>query len=805
MTSGVPSDKMPYSPNPASRTRRVTTLLLAVLAAGIMQCFRLDAQFDRWIVFAELGIVAPYVAFLFWHSGPFSGGSRQMPGNLQGLLALLVLLPILVQFMARPLTGAGDPTEIVMLLCVQNAALGAATVSQWRRAGGISFLLSGFLVLFVTAITESRVAYALTTAFGLAGMWWLMSAYWDRLQGRFAVETTRQVPVRTGVIAVTLLVLLGGAALAGLTARSGTFVLPGFMPTSGGNRSHDPYARAGVGDGDMLVAAKDHALSFGPVQSDLFLESELPSLYDVFNELYGEPRKQKRQGKAVSLSPENMKELDQRPAQSKQSGREFSTVRRKARRWRERLKDRPATAMLYVVGKTPLHLALATYDRFDGVVWSRQQEDSTTPRIELQEVGDKPWMTALRSCGYPILSGTQQHAVKIINLRTNRIPAPCHLAAWHIDRINRLDFFRWSEDGIVEMSGQDFIPQLTVVQLVSHRMNLGPLRDPELAQLSMAEEMAPYLALPESVDQARVVEVVQGWTEGVPAGWRQVEAVVEHLRAEFEHDPGATAPADCEDTVSHFLAARRGPDYLFASAAAVMVRILGYPSRVVSGFYADPRDYDRRGRQTIVEDEDAHLWVEVCVDGRTWIPIEPTPGYEPPLTVLTWNQRLAKTVQVIFRWVQTNVLLSAAFFCVGIGVIVCRRETFDVTSYAFWSTLSLGSPRRRILWTVWLLEWRGWMAGHRRPMNRTLRQWYEPMASDAEPEEAESLRLLIRLADWVRYRPPEQGDVRWPCTDREIFRQCRRVGRTWTSRQLMRTKSASRPLSQSPHAQANSD
>ena len=805
MTSGAPSDNTSAGRESSSRSQRVTTLLLAILATGIMQCFRLDAQFDTWLIFAELGIVIPYVSFLYWRGRQFPGGSTQMPGRMQGLLALLVLLPILVQFVARPLTGAGDPTEIVMLLCVQNAALGAAALGQWRRAGGISFLLSGFLVLFVTAITDSRIAYVLSGLFGLTGMWWLMSAYWDRLQGRFAVETTRHVPVRTGVIAATLLVLLGGAALASLAGRSSTFVLPGFMPTSGGNRWTDQYARSGVGDGDMLVAAKDKALSVGPVDSEIFTESEMPSLYDALNDVKGKPFGKMKTNLRIAIDQEFMRDMGREAAESQQSGREFSTVRRMTRRWRDRLEDRKATAMFYVVGRTPLHLALETYDHFDGAVWSARQKDPTVPRIEMDDRGSEPWMVARRPCGYPILVDTQQHAVKIINLKTNRFPSPSQLAAWQVYQINRPDFFGWSDDGIAGMPRRDFIPQLTTVQLISHRLNLEPLRTSEPARLPLADALAHYLEVSDLVDRKRVSEAVHRWTEGVPVGWQQVEAVVEHLRADFEHDPAATAPANCEDTTSHFLTARRGPDYLFASTAAVMVRMLGYPSRVVSGFYADPRDYDRRGRQTIVEDEDAHLWVEVCVDGRTWIPIEPTPGYEPPITVLTWSQRLARSMKTVFRWVRNNVLLAVALFCAGIGLIVYRRETFDVTSYAFWSTLSLGSPRRRILWTVWLLEWRGWMAGRRRPTNRTLRQWYEPVASDAAPEESESLRILMTLADWARYRPAELSGTQWPYTDREIVHRCRSVGRSWTSRRLGRQERTKQRSLQSTPTSTNAN
>lgn len=789
MTSGAQSEDQRDDHHAISRGQRTTSLILAMLAAGIMQCFRVETQAQVWLVFAELGMVILCLAVLLRQSRRFSGESTQLPAALGGLVALLVALPILAQFLSRPLIGAGDTAEIVMLLCLQNAALGSAAVAQWRRAGGIAFLLSGFLVLFVIVITDSRVAYVLAAMFALAGMWWLMNAYWDRLQGHFAAETTRQVPVRTGVVATTLLLLFAGVALASLTVRTDSIVLPGFMPSSGGNRWTDPHARGGVGDGDMLVAAKEHALSFGPVESELFLESSLPSLYDVFNDLYGLPPKTGKQQKAISLRPEDTKNFGPKPAQSKQSGREFSTVRRKVRRRRKSLDDRDATAMFYVVGKTPLHLALATYDHFDGVTWTSQHEDTTTPRLTRQEVDDQAWIVADRHCRYPIFTDTEQHAVKIINLRTPRIPSPPHLTAWQIDHVDRLDFFGWSADGTVEMPGRDFIPQLTVVKLISYRMNLKPLRDnlDSVQRLSAIEPLAPNLAVAKTVDRDQISNAVRRWTQEVPEGWQQVEAIVKRLRDEFVHDRLATAPEECKNTVSHFLEVRRGPDYLFASAAAVMIRTLGYPTRVVSGFYADPRDYDRQGRQTIVEDEDAHVWAEVCIDGHTWIPVEPTPGYQPPLTVLSWRQHWANRIGVIGDWIQANPLLFTALLCATVGTIVFRSVVFDWLCLVPLSAASLGSPRRQIVSTLGMLEWRSWMAGRSRPKSQTLRQWSESLAENATPEEAESLRSFIALADWALYRP-EQGKrgVRWPCTDREIAQQCRRVTRLWTSHRLSR-------------------
>jgi transglutaminase-like putative cysteine protease len=60
----------------------------------------------------------------------------------------------------------------------------------------------------------------------------------------------------------------------------------------------------------------------------------------------------------------------------------------------------------------------------------------------------------------------------------------------------------------------------------------------------------------------------------------------------------------------------------FAGAMALMLRLLGVPSRVAVGFTSGNRD----GGDWVVTDHDAHAWVEVWFPGLGWIPFDPTPG-----------------------------------------------------------------------------------------------------------------------------------------------------------------------------------
>ncbi len=63
----------------------------------------------------------------------------------------------------------------------------------------------------------------------------------------------------------------------------------------------------------------------------------------------------------------------------------------------------------------------------------------------------------------------------------------------------------------------------------------------------------------------------------------------------------------------------------FASAATLMLRSLGIPARLVTGYSTG--DYDPVLNQAIVRERDAHAWVEAWFPGDGWVPVDPTPGF----------------------------------------------------------------------------------------------------------------------------------------------------------------------------------
>src|SRR2546429_3656502 len=65
----------------------------------------------------------------------------------------------------------------------------------------------------------------------------------------------------------------------------------------------------------------------------------------------------------------------------------------------------------------------------------------------------------------------------------------------------------------------------------------------------------------------------------------------------------------------------------FATAETLMLRSLGIPARLATGYATG--DYDPILNQAVVREHDAHAWVEVWFSGHGWVPVDPTPGVSP--------------------------------------------------------------------------------------------------------------------------------------------------------------------------------
>jgi hypothetical protein len=145
----------------------------------------------------------------------------------------------------------------------------------------------------------------------------------------------------------------------------------------------------------------------------------------------------------------------------------------------------------------------------------------------------------------------------------------------------------------------------------------GPPLDYELSP----GERRRYLELPPLLD-VRIRALARQWAG---AGGDQAEAmrIQAHLRSEFTYTLN-TPRFPARDPLANFLFVRKsGYCEYFASAMAVMLRSLGIPSRVATGFQSGY--FNDVSGMYVIRASDAHAWVEGWIEGQGWRTFDPTP------------------------------------------------------------------------------------------------------------------------------------------------------------------------------------
>lgn len=146
-------------------------------------------------------------------------------------------------------------------------------------------------------------------------------------------------------------------------------------------------------------------------------------------------------------------------------------------------------------------------------------------------------------------------------------------------------------------------------------------------------------------------------------------------------------PALDANAVDDFLFnTKRGFCEHFASAFTVMVRSVGIPARVVTGYQGG--EFNSMGGYFIVRQSDAHAWSEVWLEGRGWQRIDPTAAIAPERIERGLDAAISEQEEVPGRLLRQSELLSQA------------RMAWDAAN-TFWNdqVVQFGEVQQR-----WLLE-----------------------------------------------------------------------------------------------------
>ncbi|TWT50922.1 Transglutaminase-like superfamily protein [Rubripirellula amarantea] len=667
-------------------------------------------------------------------------GNRTLKGSLTRSTTIAV--PVLFAIIAR---FAGSPIAFEMTALTTFGAASLVLSTRNGRLRAMSIVASGFLTLFAVAISDNFHSVWIAIAWMTVCVWHLVANHWERIELCAAHQVRRGVGVRPLSVFVAIAICIASGLVVRDLFGESHRLTGGFMPTSGGWKWSNPAARSGVGSGDAAIAAQDHAESFGAVESDLFLESTESTLFDMFSDSIGEPKKKNKWERRQGMTADKVLEAHTKTAKSEKGGSSFSTDRMPAQKHLH-LDDAAERAVIQWAGPTGIRLAMNRYDTFDGVDWTNEAQHRNE-KLTRREIAGAAWFCDRMTKAFDKFT-TDVNLLKVLRLNSTRLPVPMMTSALHIKDVDRQDFFAIDADGSFFMPGREKVPHLTVVNVAATRVMEDELweRIPD-GKGSITNGANDRL-------NAHVAE----WTAQSNHPYEKLQSIVSHLRDEFTFDRSAAAelPLDSDargsaeeiaegslarstTAVEDFLRTRRGGDHLFATTAALMAREIGLRSRLVTGFYVRPSAVDIAAGHTNVLPEDVHIWVEIQLDDGRWFEIEPTPGYREPIyTPSTW---LVAKQFAAAKWPHAVGLFAAA------GLVFATR--------LFWIEIGLSIlyfagaivwPRGRMSLAMRVLQARAKYAGCPRVAGRPQRDWLLAITS-AHDQLQHSARRFCDAAD----------------------------------------------------------
>lgn len=161
-------------------------------------------------------------------------------------------------------------------------------------------------------------------------------------------------------------------------------------------------------------------------------------------------------------------------------------------------------------------------------------------------------------------------------------------------------------------------------ETLSRPLDLDDLTDDAAGSEAPAADEVPerLLALPGGETGRRLRELGRA-VRGEGTVVERLRRIRDHLRATLDYSLVIENPGDREPLANFLFYERRGHCEFFATAAALMARDAGVPSRVCYG-WSGGTYFEERG-VFVFRAHEAHAWAEVWLEDRGWVVMDATP------------------------------------------------------------------------------------------------------------------------------------------------------------------------------------
>ncbi|MDH4152617.1 MAG: DUF3488 and transglutaminase-like domain-containing protein [Nitrospira sp.] len=318
------------------------------------------------------------------------------------------------------------------------------------------------------------------------------------------------------------------------------------------------------------------------------------------------------------------------------------------------IKRDPSVVMRVELPKSPRHDARPLYirgvsfDRYDGKVWTNQL--SYRRSLIEESSGTFAFRRKRVASGVELGEAIQQ---KIL---LEPLDTPVLFAAPFIERVSGA-FPSLFFDG----TGAVYLPFPS-----SSRIEYTVLsRSNTLVPADLGPEPGPYPEwvlrqyLQLSFQSDRINTLAGEVTQRQRNPYEKAAAIQTHLTRNYRYSLDAPLAAQDQPLEEFLFSRKTGYCEHYATAMVIMLRTLGIPARLVTGFLAT--EWNDYGNYYVVRQQDAHAWVEVYLPHSGWIGMDPTPTEDNPgAGGPVWRVLAPLVDNIKLQWNRLFVQYSAA-------------------------------------------------------------------------------------------------------------------------------------------------
>jgi hypothetical protein len=313
---------------------------------------------------------------------------------------------------------------------------------------------------------------------------------------------------------------------------------------------------------------------------------------------------------------------------------------------------------------------------------------------------------------------------------------PRHLYGVAAD-VGRLHFF---SDGMIQALAKDKLDSAEYFLIPYKHGWESRETSPPLSK----EEREDFLRLPDNLtpEVARLAEEIVGQVDNPK---QKANFVTSYLQQNFTY--GYDFPFESTDTALEEFLTKRPPAHceFFATAAALMLREQGVPTRYVNGFVLQEKSLD--GSYYVVRLKHAHAWIEAYIPEEGWVTYDPT----PPGTLSDAGNR-AGLSKSLLEMASNFWRKFTSFFSKNPLEMLADFKALlkSMTAWDYLKLLSLFG-----LWGIWKLYRRK----KSRKVDKTPQFHYTPGRLEGVTPLLERVEAALPEEDWKRR--PSETPVAW--------------------------------------------